>query len=177
MLFRSDISFIRKPVSKVIGESSSAVDIINATGIKTGYGIVFGTKDIELLKTLVSNTSLSLVAFDNDPSRISYLREYFDGLGVKTDRLSFLNFEENFPLLPKYFSSLTVVNDFDYLKEIDKSVLQSVFESTRPFDGKIWLKTKGREQKILKKTLADLNLYGAELSCGKGYRSEERRVG
>jgi outer membrane protein assembly factor BamB len=171
----SDITFIKQPESDFKSESASANEIIKSTGITTGFGVVFGTKDIELLKGLVSNTSLTLIAYDNDPSRISYLREYFDGSGVKGDRLSFLLFDKNFPLLPKYFSSLTIINDLIYIKDIGKDILNTIFESTRPYDGKIWLQVNGREQKILKNTLADLNLYGAYLTDGKGYSVISRK--
>ncbi|MDO9339523.1 MAG: PQQ-binding-like beta-propeller repeat protein [Bacteroidales bacterium] len=165
----SNISFIRQPESKVKGESSSAKEIISTTGITSGYGVVFGTKDIELLKSLVSNTSLTLIAYDNNPSRINWLREYFDGLGVKADRLSFLLFDKNFPLLPKYFSSLTIINDLSYLDGNNKDILNSIFESARPYDGKIWVKTNGREQKLISEIFAGLDLYGAEFKSGKGY--------
>ncbi len=85
-----------------------------------------------------------MIAFDRDPERISYLREYFDELGVKADRLSFQNFDETVSFLPKYFSSLTIVSDPAYLKDNDKDILNAIFESTRPYDGKIWIKAKGQ---------------------------------
>ena len=165
----SNISFINKPGSEVKGESSSADEIINNTGITCGYGVIFGTRDIELLKSLVSNTSLTLIAYDKNPSRITYLREYFDGLGVKADRLSFLLLDINFPLLPKYFSSLTIINDLSLLSGNNPDILSSVYESTRPYDGKIWVKTDGREQKMISQAVAVLDLYGAEYKKGKGY--------
>ena len=165
----SNISFIKHPESEVKSKSLILNGIITTTGISSGYCVVFGTKDIELLKSLVSKTSMSVIAFDNNPSRISWLREYFNRLGVKADRLCFLHFNENFPLLPKYFSSLTILNDIIYLKDFDKDILKAIFESARPYDGKIWFKLNGKEQKSLAAVLARLNLYGAELSNGKGY--------
>jgi outer membrane protein assembly factor BamB len=165
----SDISVNNASESEITGISSSADEIIDATGITNGYGVVYGTKDIELLKSLITNTSLSLIAFDNNPSRVSYLREYFDDLGVKADRLSFLSFDENFPLLPEYFSSLTIINDLEYISDIDKDLLKMVYESVRPYDGKIWIKASRREQKLLTDVLTDIKLYGAEMSNSKGY--------
>ncbi len=150
-------------------KSSYANEITSTTGITSGFGVVFGTKDVKLLESLVSETSLSLIAYDSDPSRILYLREYFDGLGVTADRLSFLPFEKQFPLLPKYFSSLTVVNDIAYLNDNDKDIINTIFESTRPYDGKIWIKASGRDQKALMATITGLDLYGADLVRGKDY--------
>jgi len=165
----SNISVTNKDETGSNGKSSSVDEIIKTTGITNGYGVVIGTKDIEQLKVLVAETSLSLIAFDRDPSRILYLREYFDGIGVTAERLSFLNFNDMIFFLPKYFASLTIVNDLTYLNNNDADILNSIFESTRPYDGKIWMKSSGRARKILINTLGGLNLYGAELDDGKGY--------
>ena len=165
----SDISYIKQPVSDFKSKSESANEIIKRTGITDGYGVVFGTKDIELLKSLVSNTSLNLIAYDNNPSRVLYLREYFDSLGVKADRLCFLLFDKTFPLLPKYFSSLTIINDLSFIDIYSKEILNSIYESARPYDGKICIKTDHSEQKLLMNTLAALNLYGAELNNWRDY--------
>jgi len=155
-------------IARIAGRSLTGKRIIRKTGIKSGYGVIIGTKNIRLLKSLVSNTSLSLIAFDSDPERISYLREYFDGLGVKADRLSFQNFNKTVSFLPKYFSSLTVVTDPVYLKDHDKEFIDAIFESTRPYDGKIWIKTRGRARRELISTTTGLDLYGAQLN--KGWR-------
>ena len=165
----STVSVIRQPEPDYKSKSASANEIVKRTGITSGYGVVFGTRDVELLKSLVANTSLMLIAYDSDPSRISYLRKQFDGLGVKADRLSFLPFDKNDPLLPKYFSSLTIITDLSCLNGNDPDLLNSIYESTRPYDGKIWVKTSGREQKSLLATLNKMKLYGAELNNGKGF--------
>jgi outer membrane protein assembly factor BamB len=164
----SNIPLTNQTPSVVRGYSFSANRIIRKTGIKSGYGVVVGTENIRLLKKLVSKTSLSLIAFDSNPDRIANLREYFDSLGVSADRLSFQNFDESVSFLPKYFSSLTVVTDPAYLKENDRDILNAIFESTRPYDGKIWIKARGEVKKALMSSVAGLDLYGAQLN--KGWR-------
>jgi len=165
----SKITSIKEPEPLISWHSFTGKRIIRKTGIRSGYGVVVGTEDISLLKSLISRTSLSLIALDNDPDRISYLREYFDSLGVTTDRLSFLNFNETVSYLPKYFSSLTVVTDPAYLNDNDREILNGFFESTRPYDGKIWIKVRGRTKRELKRTMAGLDLYGADIRKGLGY--------
>ncbi|MCK4921989.1 MAG: PQQ-binding-like beta-propeller repeat protein [Bacteroidales bacterium] len=160
----SEVSLQKQPDSKIACLSLFGKRIIRKTDITSGYGVVLGTQNIRLLKKLVSKTSLSLIAFDDDPERISYLREYFDDLGVKADRLSFQNFDETASFLPKYFSSLTVITDPSYLKDNDPDLLNAIFESTRPYDGKIWVKARGKAKGSLMNTVADLDLYGAQLS-------------
>jgi outer membrane protein assembly factor BamB len=165
----SEVVTVKKSVSEITAKQSVAEDIVNFAGVTTGYSVLFGTSDIELLKGLLSSTSLTIIAFDSDPARINYLRKYFDNMGVKADRLSFLFSGDSFPLLPKYFSSLTIISDLSYLKDFDADILKSVYECTRPYDGKIWMKTNRRAQKQLTERMTELNLYGAEQTHGNGY--------
>lgn len=141
-----NVALVEKPESDMAAFSIAGKRVIRKTGITSGYGVVIGTENIRLLKKLVSKTTLSLIAFDSDPERISFLREYFDGLGVSADRLSFQNFDETVSNLPKYFSSLTVVTDPLYLKDQEKEIIDGIFESTRPYDGKIWIRARGRKE-------------------------------
>jgi outer membrane protein assembly factor BamB len=164
----TEIAYTKNYESVPDNKSSLASDIIGTTGVLSGYGVVFGANNIDLLKNLISNTTLTLIAFDKDVSRILCLREYFDRLGIKADRLSFLHYDGSFPLLPQYFSSLTIINDLSYINEYDADVLKKVYESTRPYDGKIWIRTSNRQRKLLASTLDSIELFGAEQSKEKG---------
>ncbi len=158
---------IKSPVSELTYRSSLGDEILGTTGVTDGYGAVFGTKDLNLLKSLVSGTSLSLIAFERDPDRITFLREYFDRMGVNAERLSFLHFDGTVSWLPKYFSSLTLVTDPSYLEGYDRDILTGIYESTRPYGGQIWIKARGKAQRKLTETMSGLDLYGARLSSGK----------
>jgi len=162
----SRVPVLKQPESKIRGGFFSGKRIIRKTGITSGYGVVIGTENIRLLKSLVSKTSLSWIVLESDPDRILYLREYFDSLGVKAGRLSFQRFDERGSFLPKYFSSLTVVTDTACLKDHD--LLKAIFESTRPYGGKIWINARGKAKWGLMNTIAGLDLYGAKLK--KGWR-------
>jgi hypothetical protein len=136
---------IAGPEISVTGGACKAKKIIGSTEVTDGYALVFGTKNIKLLKGLVSKTSLSIIAYEKDPARVTYLREYFDNLGVTASRLSFLHYDKFHPLLPKYFASLTIVNDNDFLNGFDKDILNLIYESTRPYNGKIDQPRKTRQ--------------------------------
>ena len=163
----ASVSYLSKPEIPLIGKSAKTKKIVGSAGVTEGFALVFGTNDIKLLKGLVRQTSLSIVAFEKDPRRIAYLREYFDNLGVQSGRLSFLLYDKTFPLLPKYFSSLTIINDNDFLN--DKDILSLIYETTRPYDGKILIRTTGRVRASLDKSLKELNLYGAKLALKNGF--------
>lgn len=165
----ASVSYLNKPDPSLRGKSHEVKNIISSAETNEGYALVFGTKDIKLLKGLVAQTSLSIIAYDRDQERIAYLREYFDDLGIKSDRLSFLHYDKTHPLLPKYLSSVTIIDDNDFLNGFDKDVLSSIYESTRPYDGKILISTKGGERSKLAETLGELNLYGSVLAQNKGF--------
>ena len=168
-----------KPVKNVVsinnlqtqikGRSSLADEIIKTTKISDGYSVVLGTKDIDLLKVLVSKTSLNIVAFDEDLARIDFLRDYFNKAGITAERLSFLPYNSGNTPLPKYFSSLTIINDPVYLQGFDKNILNGIYESIRPYGGKIWIRSKAAEQKLANQAVKELNPYGIELTMGNDY--------
>ncbi len=162
----TDITSYKQPGTDNLHLTLTGKRILRKTGIRSGYGVVIGTENIRQLKRLVANSSLSLIAFDSDPERIAYLREYFDNLGIKADRLSFQDFEETVPFLPKYFSSLTIINDPGYFKDGDRELINALYESTRPYDGKIWIKASGKVKRELKYITADIGLPGADIKGG-----------
>lgn len=165
----ASVSYLTVPEIALKGKSAKAKRIIGSTGTTEGFALVFGTDDIRLLKGLVAQTSLSIIAYEKDPERIAYLREYFDELGIQSGRLSFLHFDKTYSLLPKYFSSLTIINDNDFLNGYDKDILRLIYESTRPYDGKILIRTIGKERDSLAENLKELNLYGAKLVPSRGF--------
>ncbi len=175
----SILVFGDKPVERITviepaftGKKASsplAEKIIRSTGITSGYGLVAGTGDPDLLESLVNKTTLCIIALEKDPARIEYLREYFNVKGIHADRLCFLDFEEYLTFLPKYFSSLTIVTGPGCLEGDNAGIITSLYEATRPYDGRIWLNTKGRQQGALMKTIANLGLYGADMTGGHDY--------
>ncbi len=129
--------------------------------------MVIGTGDPELLSGLITGTSLSLIVLEKDPSRIYALRKYFDDSGTGADRLHFMHFD---PFsLPKYFSSLTIVNDPGYLNGRDPSVLSRIYESTRPYGGRIWINGGRKARHSLGKMISRQDFYGAEMTGGHDY--------
>ncbi|MCY1719646.1 PQQ-binding-like beta-propeller repeat protein [Prolixibacteraceae bacterium Z1-6] len=158
----------KSPVNQVLKQVEKST-ITEETGINEGYCLVLGGTDRQLLEELVLGSELNIVVYDHDPDNISNLRTYFDGAGVTSDRISFQHFSDNFPILPKYFSSLTIITDISYVNNGDEEMLRKVYESSRPYGGKIWVKVKGNAQKQLMKTLAEVNLEGAEINAEKEY--------
>lgn len=113
--------------------------IIKTTGISDGYAFVYGTGDADLLKGLINRSSLSMICLGNDRDKIELLRKEFDASGVKASRLSFMMHNDQDHILPMYFASLTVINDPEISSVLNNSDIGRIFESTRPYGGKIWI--------------------------------------
>jgi outer membrane protein assembly factor BamB len=150
-----------------------AAGILETTRVKKGYAVVYGSCTREFLKGLVTASDLNILVIENSTKVVKMLREYFDSLSVPAYRLCFLNKSES-SSLPKYFSSLTIVNDPDYLNNFDGETIRSVYESVRPYDGKLWLRTKRRDQKKLSAQLARLDIKGAVLNKDRLYTTVTR---
>ena len=148
--------------------------LILPTSVRDGYCLVLGTGDMNLLRGLLTRTSLSIIAYDNDKGRVSNLREYFDRAGMNAERISIQQYDKHFPQLPKYFSSLTIVNDLDYIDGGDKELLKLLFESSRPYGGEILIRTVEKDHDMFMKTVADINLPGAVTGEIKGYATITR---
>ncbi len=150
-------------------ETEKEGGITQKTGVKEGYCLVLGGEDTDLLKDLVYGSSLNIVVYEKDQQRINSLREYFDKEGVTAGRLSFQHFGEKFPELPKYFSSLTIINDLSYVNEGETGRLEKVYESSRPYGGKILVMAEGKKQNQFAQKVEELKFFGATVSIEKDY--------
>jgi outer membrane protein assembly factor BamB len=163
------VASIKTVTEPMKAKTAKTEKILASTAIKEGYAAVFGTADLNLLKTLVLKTSFNIIAFDKDSSRIGFLREYFNKYGIPSDKIAFMQYKDGKPSLPKYFSSLTIINDPVYLSDFEGNAITSIYECSRPYGGKIWIKTSSRQQTLAQMKIKELNLYGSEFFAGKGY--------
>lgn len=127
-----------------------------------GYALVFGTKNLKYLDKLVSGTGYAIIAFDRDEARIKSLRERYDNLGITASRLSFMKYENDLSVLPKYLSSLTIINEPGYLESSDKEGIKDIFESLRPYGGRISIRGNKKDHEQYLRVAGELDLYGAE---------------
>jgi outer membrane protein assembly factor BamB len=139
-----------------------------------GYALVFGTKNLKYIDDLVSNTGYSIIAFEKNEARIKSLREHYDDMGITADRLAFLKFDNDLSFLPKYLSSLTVINDKGYLEADDNEGIKFAYESLRPFGGRLDLTGGKKTLEEYLKNAGKLNLYGAKLGYNGPYAEIKR---
>lgn len=157
------ITVHEKPAAGLQKASGKIQRLIGSAGINEGYALVFGS-DIKLLSGLMKETALRIVVYEKDLLKVTALREYYDKLGIHADRLMFLEYEKPNPVLPKYFSSLTIINEN---LDFDSEFLEMIFESTRPYGGKILVRTGRAEREELERSFRSLGLYGAVIQSGR----------
>jgi outer membrane protein assembly factor BamB len=163
------VRYLKEHRERVVVRSTPSDKLIDAVKSVEGYALVFGTKDPELLKGLISKTRLSIIAFEENAERIDSLREDFDNLGIKADRLAFMKSGNDLLSLPKYLSSVTIINDLSYLNGFDKTSIGAIYESLRPYGGSLWLRLTVKEQKQLHTATSTSDLYGADFKNYNGY--------
>ncbi|WP_158870388.1 PQQ-binding-like beta-propeller repeat protein [Maribellus comscasis] len=149
--------------AKTATKSNQKTELAKEAGITAGYALVLGGNDIQLLNNLVTTTNLNIIVYDKNQEKVQSLREHFDKAGINAERLSFQHIRDEFPALPKYFSSLTIVNDLSYLGGDTKQNLEKIYESVRPYGGKTLFMGKGKKQDNLMITLKELDLPGAKI--------------
>jgi outer membrane protein assembly factor BamB len=156
--------------------SKDAEFILSGTGVSEGFSLVFGTADLKLLQHLAVKSNLSIIAYERDRARIEYLRSFFDAQGLNSSRISFLPLDSEFPRLPQYFSSLTIIDDEQLTESLNPELLARLYELTRPYGGKVWIRTGKGSRKtllILNSALEDFKSF--TVSSGRGYYLLERQ--
>lgn len=139
-----------------------------------GYAVVFGTRNLKAIDELVTGTGYSIIAFEKSESRIKELRERYDNLGVTFDRIAFLRFGNDLASLPKYLSSLTVINEKGYVDFTDTLGIRTLYDNLRPFGGKLVVQSSKRQQKQFIKNVSGIDLYGGKILPGERFASIAR---
>lgn len=172
----SILVFGETPVEKISRNNISTDSLktrmqVSKPAASDGYAVVYGTRNLKALDDLVSGTGYSIIAFEKSDSRIRELRERYDNLGITFDRIAFLKFDNAPASLPKYLSSLTLVNEKGYIDFTDSARLRSMYENLRPFGGTLTVQSSRREQRKFLKTVANTDLYGANIRPGERFAS------
>jgi outer membrane protein assembly factor BamB len=157
----------RKPARSLL---PGAGRIIRTSQTGEGYAFLLGSVRKGLLKRMISKTSLHIIVYGKSRTEIDYLRAWFDEKGVKADRLCFLCFDEDtYSSLPKYFSSLTIITDKSFIKDLDADKLKQLYESVRPYDGRIWVRAARKERALLFEAAEKAGIQGAQMKRGLHY--------
>ncbi len=146
---------IKHPAEKVSRAEALEPGLFTNLDQKHGYALLLGSGDHSgLIKSLLSETEFRVIAVDSRSERVRSLRDE-RWINAKTsERLAVIEDDPTGIVLPPYFAGLIVLNDSIALKP---SGLKRVYESLRPFGGKLMARSG-------KQLPAEVELEGARRS-------------
>ena len=114
--------------------------ILEQTGVRDGYALVYGTgaADADLLTSLALSSDLDIVAVIPGAENVDRLRRVFDRSGLLGKRVHVLEGTPDSFEPPPYLASLIVLADGGDRWGDDDS-LRRMARSVRPYGGRIWL--------------------------------------
>ncbi len=159
----------RKRSPKVSKKAASqAKAILSESGVQKGYALLFGAGDGEVLKALALNSGLTIAAFDKDEDRVATLKKELDAAGLYGKGAVVHRGTPTSVDLPPYMASLTVIDDLDGAGfELSKTFLERVFNSMRPYDGKLWLPLTGKSRDDFVRLAKTSSLAGLKVDENK----------
>jgi outer membrane protein assembly factor BamB len=131
---------IRHPLPETVKRSKDDTAVrtqalVETTGVRSGYAVVWGAGDGRLLAELARQTDLNLVAIEPDAGKAREVRDWLRSVGIPCKRVSVPVGDESFPL-PPYLASLMIAEKFPRAgQRLTSSTVRKLFEVLRPYGG------------------------------------------
>lgn len=165
--WRSEPGPLDVPVS-VKGAASKMLQ----TAEHHGYAVVAGIKDGSLVKSLVRQSHLHVIAIDDDAGVVRRFRTELQRAGVYGDRVAVIEADPTVVELPPYLAALISTETPDRMRDSCERLLQTL----RPFGGLAAFPGSAGDWKLDRRRVAALEPGTFELSKVDGHTSV-RRVG
>jgi outer membrane protein assembly factor BamB len=140
--------------------SGKAKMLLDSSGIKAGYGIAWGAGDGKLLRELVRQSDLRLIAVDGDADKVRKLRDEIQDAGISRERLAVHAIQPLAIDLPPYLASFSIVEDASL---ITPELIRKLYQSLRPYGGVACLAVPGSRQEGITHAIERLELVGAKV--------------
>ncbi len=145
-----------------------AKGLVAQAGADDGYALCFGVDDGRLLEALLAHSKLHVVAVDPDAKRIADLRRRFDATGRYGSRIAFHQGEPATFKAPPYIANLVLVGD-DFAPSLaDRRVLETIYQSVRPYGGTLWISAARIVPWEMLKQLGQAALPQAQFALAEG---------
>jgi len=110
-----------------------AKELLTQAKASEGYALWFGLDDADLLKAVLSESKLHMVAVDPDAAKVAELRKQFDAAGLYGSRVAVHQGDPTSFAAPPYIGSLVVVGKSLAAECAKPEVLTTLFDSVRPY--------------------------------------------
>ncbi|MBN2308542.1 MAG: PQQ-binding-like beta-propeller repeat protein, partial [Candidatus Hydrogenedentes bacterium] len=140
---------------------AAATAILDATGVREGYALVYGLGDGRLAEAVARNSDLCLIAIDPDPAKVDEARRRLDAAGLPAARLAVLPGDPFSIELPPYMASLSIIADLEAARYAPApEFLERIFSPMRPYGGAAWLPLSGAGRDAFVRLAGASQLHG-----------------
>jgi len=157
----------RHPLEPSPEATARAKAILARTRADEGYALGFGVDDA-LLEALLAESELHVVVVEPDGGRVDRLRRRFDAAGLYGRRVAVHQGRPAGFQAPPYMANLIVLGEAIASQIEDRRLLESIYESVRPYGGSLWLPAADGSPERLAKLVAEADLAGAKISAAEG---------
>ncbi len=141
--------------------ANRAAEILKATGVDQGYGLVWGLGTGGLVRELARQSGLRLVVVEPDSSKANAFRERLRGSG-QSERISVIVGDSQSVSLPPYLASLIVAESLPSRTDAGRArFLEQTFAALRPYGGVAYLPIPADERAAFMSVAEELKLVGA----------------
>lgn len=127
------------PLAPADGAAARAERLLSHAETREGYALWLQADDEPLLEAVLAASTLHVVVVDSDEGRVARLRRRFDAAGWYGHRVAV---HAGDPLAfqpPRYMANLIVVGSSLTERLSNPGALASLYESLRPYGGKLWV--------------------------------------
>ncbi len=146
------------PVAAV---KARAEQILASANTRSGYGVVWGAGDGQLVEALAQQSDLHLIVIEPDVSKVQHYRERWANADLYGTRIALVPGTPLSVTLPPYLASVMVCEDLPQTGS-ERMFLSQAFQSLRPFGGKLCIVASERTRKLTP-TIAQLKLPNARV--------------
>ena len=139
-------------------DSAAAKAILDATGKRSGYAIVAGLRNGALVRALLAQSDLNVIAIDDDSRLINDLRQ---SIGAD-NRFQALVTAPGQAELPPYLASLIVTESSEKLELMDAERLQPLYKALRPYGGTLCVELDEKQRDSLLRAASPAKFAGLE---------------
>lgn len=144
--------------------ADTATEILQQTGVTTGYCLAVGIGSGELISELLRQSDLHVVAIDPGPEAVQRLRSQLDASGHYGSRVSAMVGNLETAQLPPFFASLVVSETLGTGDmRLSNDLVRAVYRSTRPYGGSWMLNASSVDLVSFSGIVEQLELPGADV--------------
>lgn len=132
---------------------AAAERLLAVAGERAGYALWYGVDDGSLLEAVAAASEYQVVAVDSDADKVTRLRRRLDEAGLYGHRVAVHVGQPETFRAPPYIANLVVIGRGMAPELSDPNRLRRVYESVRPYGGRLWIDCEGQVRESIAQQL------------------------